>query len=258
MRRFYALLIPIITLLNIYILESQEIVFNEYRSAYLENPASIELLVVENYLDMRGFYLRDSYNDKWAVGVKFRYNDLWKNIKSGTCIVVDLDGNSYPTYDEMQNGVIRVNINDAEYFEFLDTNLKADINAKGKFEIESKSDLFQILNSGKNHIHTASHGSEISYLYNNTPQPKLRLNSNLPIHCSFNVYPGKNIDGYYSTFTANVVQSEHVSIGRANIVNGATSYNADFGIISENLLTIVIIAKSSKKMVISFLLGIRY
>ncbi len=229
MTRVYILLIIITTLLNINTLKSQEIVFNEYTREYLNTPASIEMLVVEDYLDLRGYYIRDSHNDVWNAGIRFKDNSLWKNIKSGTCIIIDLTSKAIPLKeDDFKNGIIRVSISDDKYFDYTDSTLNDDLSKKGSISMEEDNNILQILDNGKNSVHIAAHGTNSSKLYSSLNQPKLLLNEVLSYGLSWTVFPGRDIEYYNSVYKKNVISSNTFTIGKANTIILSSGSNADF------------------------------
>ncbi len=227
MRILYNLLLLIITVFIANNLQSQDLVINEYQSEYLNKHGSLELLVVKEYLDLRGFYIRDSYENNWNAGIRFKYLDLWNNLKAGTCIIIYFDGDIKQDDADLVNGLIKVSATDTKYFDFLDTNLRIDASNTKRFNIEKDGEVIQVLDKGKNHVHSASHGANDSDLYDALPQPKLRVKKELPQQCSIASYPGQYISDYNSEYTANSCIFSVPTIGTANNIKNSISSNAN-------------------------------
>ncbi len=227
MRNLYNLLLLIITVFIANNLQSQDLVVNEYQSEYLNTYARIELLVVKDYLDLRGFYIRDSHEHNWNAGIRFKYNNLWNNLKAGTCIILYLDGDIQQEDADLENGLIKVSASDNRYFDFVDTNLRIDTSNANRIKIDLDCEVIEILDKGKNHVHSASHGVQISELHNALPQPKLRANTYLTEASSIAAYPGQYISDYNSEYTANSCIFSVPTIGTANNIKNSISSNAN-------------------------------
>ncbi|MDF1547677.1 MAG: hypothetical protein P1P88_07630, partial [Bacteroidales bacterium] len=70
---------------------------NEYYNAQNPSDEWVELLVVSDYINLVNYTLRDTkFNngmaDSWAGGVQFANNDLWRELRAGTVIVINCRG----------------------------------------------------------------------------------------------------------------------------------------------------------------------
>ncbi len=137
------------------------VIVNEYFNAYgnLSTDEAVELYVVEDGLDMRGYVLADatSSGNTYPYGtVTFSNDALWSNLQAGTIIV--LGGMfSVPIQDvDASDGLIKVQIpdrnNSNQYFTA----------GSNRISIAGSSDAISISNSGNGFIHGLAHGNNNS------------------------------------------------------------------------------------------------
>jgi hypothetical protein len=75
-------------------LSSQTVFISEYYNAVSPAYEWTELIVVADNVTLSGYVLRDNVANfgmpnKWEGGVKFNDNALWRNLRSGTVIVIN-------------------------------------------------------------------------------------------------------------------------------------------------------------------------
>ncbi|MBI4811590.1 MAG: hypothetical protein HY800_09180 [Ignavibacteriales bacterium] len=136
---------------------SQSIIINEiYNSS--SNDEWIELLVVQDGLDIRGWDIRDFSSSGTAqTPLVFTTNSIWSNLKSGTLIVVARSENTFSEDLDPGDFTLTIKSNNASYF------------SGNVFLIAGTSEAVQLRNASQTHIFGVSWGSGN---LNSIPQPK--------------------------------------------------------------------------------------
>ncbi|HEX7356844.1 MAG TPA: hypothetical protein VF270_03950, partial [Ignavibacteriaceae bacterium] len=148
------------TLLFTFYLYPQSIIINEiYNSS--SNDEWIELLVVQDSLDLRGWDIRDfSSNGSAQQPLVFTNNNLWSNLKKGTIIIVARSENAFAEDLDASDYLLIVKSNNALYL------------TGNPFLIAGSSEAIQIRNNSQVHIFGVSWGTANA---NSLPNPKVHL-----------------------------------------------------------------------------------
>jgi hypothetical protein len=135
----------------------QEIVINEYFNAASQNDEWTELVVVKDSLSLVGYFLGDNNatTSTWQPKIRFKDIPLWRNLRSGTIIIIDHASNSgncneASSYDyDNMDGFIRLCSKNSNYFE-------------GGIEftlfLASQADFIHIINPVGKMVHGIGHG----------------------------------------------------------------------------------------------------
>jgi hypothetical protein len=139
---------------------TQQIIINEVLNGAAQTDEWIELLVIQDGLDIRGWDIRDfSGAGAPQAPLLFSSNSLWSNLKSGTLIVItqvaahieDTDASDY---------VITIKATNATYF------------SGNPFNVAATSEAIQIRNATQTHIFGVSWGTTNQ---NSIPEPKVHF-----------------------------------------------------------------------------------
>ncbi len=139
---------------------SQQIIINEAFNGAAQTDEWIELLVVQDGLDIRGWDLRDFSSAGAAQApLVFSSNSLWSNLKSGTLIIItqvaahteDTDASDY---------VVTIKAANATYF------------TGNPFNVAAASEAIQIRNASQTHIFGVSWGTANA---TSIPNPKVHF-----------------------------------------------------------------------------------
>ncbi len=139
---------------------SQSVIINElYNSS--ANDEWIELLVVQDGLDMRGWDIRDFSSAGSPIApLVFTTNALWNNLRSGTIIIVARPENTFAEDLDASDYTLTVKSNNSTYF------------TGTVFSIAGTSDAVQIRNTVQTHIFGVSWGAAN---VNSIPSPKVHF-----------------------------------------------------------------------------------
>lgn len=119
----FRVIISLFLIVLIFPAKAQEIVVNEYFNAADQNDEWTELVVVQDNLDLTGWFIGDNNQgtSSWQPKIKFKDNPLWKNLRAGTIIQLDhaanLAGCNDITDSDKSDGFIRVCVRNSTYFE---------------------------------------------------------------------------------------------------------------------------------------------
>lgn len=140
---------------------SQQVIINElYNSS--GNDEWLELLVVQDGLDMRGWDIRDFSSTGGALApLVFTTNALWNNLRSGTIIIVARPENTFAEDLDPSDYTLTVKSNNTTYF--TGTNV---------FLFAGASDAVQIRNTSQTHIFGVSWGTANA---GSLPSPKVHF-----------------------------------------------------------------------------------
>ncbi len=134
----------------------QEIIVNEYYNAASQSDEWTELVVVKDNLDISGWFLGDNNagTSTWQPKLQFSNHPLWKNLRSGTIIIIDhasSDDNCDDITDaDKSDGFIRVCCRNQNYFSGGSSNTMF---------LSDQADFVQIVNSTGKMIHGIGHAS---------------------------------------------------------------------------------------------------
>jgi len=181
------------------IIYSQPIVVSEYKDQTPEGEWT-ELLVIQDMLDIVGFTIRDnSDNASWQPSVRFKDNRLWRNLRSGTIIVINHRGGVVD--DDKSDGYIEIGRDATEYLDaYWD---KPNDGTDPSLSLNANHDMIQIRDANGNHIHLLAHlnPSRINDVFNGVPNPKIGIPS--AAARSVRAYPGGSISDYNGGLNSN-------------------------------------------------------
>jgi|GEM_PF-2235345 len=145
----------IILLASIIQLIGQEAVVSEYYNDSDFRNEWTELLITKDNTSLTGYELRDNtekYNDgdTWQKGVKFNSNNLWKNLRIGTVIVINHRGSGATDVDP-SDGYIEVGSENPLYFD------RPGWNGIASLSLQQFGDVVQLLNSSGANVHALAH-----------------------------------------------------------------------------------------------------
>lgn len=179
----------------------QSIIINEiYNSS--ASDEWVELLVVNDGVDLRGWDIRDFSSAGVAQQpLVFTNNSLWSNLKKGTIIVVGKAENTFLEDLDPSDYLLIVKSNNALYF------------SGNVFSFAGASDAVQIRNSSQTHIFGGSWGSANS---NSLPSPKVHFTGSSTSNTSTFF---KEDDVSKLTNTTNWTQNGAPTMGVGNTTN---------------------------------------
>jgi len=200
---------------------TQAVVVSEYFNASYPSDEWIELLVINDNLDLRGFSMRDNNGSQtnWTntnpiTPITFNNIGFWNNLRAGTIIIIWLRNvNStnvvHPIDLDKTDGFVMLNAMDINYFSTLIGNPSytfASVWGSAPFTsttsygptIANSGELVQIRNSSSTHIHALGHisGAGGSDFTNILSTIKLNHSQTIIGSESVRVDPGANLAGY--------------------------------------------------------------
>lgn len=145
----------IILLASIMQLIAQEAVISEYYNDSDYKNEWTEILITKDNTSLTGYELRDNtekYTDGnyWQKGIKFNTNNLWKNLRIGTVIVINHRGKGAKDVD-VRDGYLEVDAENTLYFD------KPNWSAIASLSIGTLGDMIQLLNASGTNVHTLGH-----------------------------------------------------------------------------------------------------
>jgi phosphatidylserine/phosphatidylglycerophosphate/cardiolipin synthase-like enzyme len=158
-RYIHGVIFFIITLFSPHLF-SQAIIFNElYNSG--GNDEWVELLVLQDNLDLRGWNLRDfSSSGAAQAPLVFSNNDAWNNLKKGTLIVIGRPENTFLEDTDPSDYEMTVKSSNSLFF------------SGTVFLFAGTSEAIQIRNATQTHIHGISWGAGNT---GSLPEPKIHF-----------------------------------------------------------------------------------
>ena len=185
----------IILLASIMQLIAQEAVISEYYNDSDYKNEWTEILITKDNTSLTGYEIRDNtekYNDGnyWQKGIKFNTNNLWKNLRIGTVIVINHRGNGAKDVD-VRDGYLEVDAENAIYFD------KPNWNGVASLSIGSLGDMIQLLNPSGTNVHTLAHVKYSSKGdFNDIIGKKIAYVGDCNMGYSISVGNANNIDDY--------------------------------------------------------------
>jgi phosphatidylserine/phosphatidylglycerophosphate/cardiolipin synthase-like enzyme len=142
---------------------SQSIIINEIYNSSASTDEWIELLVVQDGLDIRGWNIQD-FTNAGAVGVTltFSTNSLWASLKSGTIIVIGQSGFTTTEDTDPSDYIVQIKSSNATYF------------SGSVFTIGGASEAIHIRDVSNTHIFGVSWGTANA---SSLPQPKVHFSA---------------------------------------------------------------------------------
>jgi len=100
--------------------QGQSVVVNEFSQGSGGNREWLELLVVDDNVDMRGWEVGDNDDGVWATLVEFTTDANWSSVNAGTLIVIynggDVDGTIAGADTDFSDNVVLIPHDNATYF----------------------------------------------------------------------------------------------------------------------------------------------
>lgn len=139
---------------------AQQIVVNElYNSG--GNDEWVELLVIQDSLDLRGWDVRDFSSGGVAQNpLVFTTNTLWSNVRRGTLIVIARPENTFPEDTDPSDYLLVIKSDNGQYF------------TGNVFSFAGSSDAVQIRTPSDQHVFGVSWGTSNQ---NSLPSPKVHF-----------------------------------------------------------------------------------
>lgn len=216
--------------------QGQEIVISEYKNDSSPSNEWTELLVISDNLDVRGWYMRDNVGstpppNNWQGGVVFKDVPLWKNLRSGTIIVIHhRNGTSYSFDNDKQDGYIELSAEDMRYFDTVCTN--CSIWQRSALSIAQGADIVQLLDASGNHIHCFAHMPIEAGDFASLPAPKVCSPGSITNNeNSVMIVPGLSLAAYshgFDTDGSETTKSASDTKGRPNNSNLSINENQLF------------------------------
>ncbi len=189
-------------LLNFLSLSGQEIVVSEYfNKTTSPNGEWTELLVIADNLNITDYALRDnswsSSLTSWQGGVKFKNEQIWQNLRSGTIIVINHRGNVIID-DDGSDGYIEIGAENTTYFEKVVFCAGCTINnwAIVALSISQDGEIIQIINANEQHVHCLAHFPNEMGEWLTLPNTKIARQGAISGNTSLCVVPAVNLSAY--------------------------------------------------------------
>jgi len=146
-------------------LDAQTVIINELFNSATATDEWVELLVVEDSVDLRGWDLRDFSSTGSAQNpLEFTTNSLWANLRRGTIIVIGSTTAPFQEDTDPSDYLLRIKSNNALY---LTGNV---------FNFAAGSDAIQIRNNSDVHVFGVSWGSANQ---GSLPSPKVHFTASM-------------------------------------------------------------------------------
>lgn len=217
---------------------SQVIVVNEVFNGTSQKTDWVELLVVQNNLDLRGYQVRDfSSGGVPQTPLRFSNNPYWRGIHSGTLIVITGDTSLYTEDTSKSDFVIQLR------FKTYDTTYFRGV----QFDIAVSSDAVQVKNPApdSSHLHGIAWGANN---VNSLPSPRAWISGQLATGSS--CYFSKPTIMLYSDFGVNAYLHKDTSGGTRGRPNDSVSNGGNYLYILQ--LRAIIGIQSNNKIVKEF------
>ncbi|HRP02381.1 MAG TPA: hypothetical protein PLE30_07015 [Candidatus Kapabacteria bacterium] len=130
----------------------QSFVISEYFNDKTPDLEWTEILVIKDMSNIVGYSLRDNSTngDAWRPAIIFKDIPLWRNLRSGTVIVINHRDGNIDT--DKSDGYIEVAASSSEYF---DNSINSP-DSKA-LNISASHDLIQLQDQDGNNVHTLAH-----------------------------------------------------------------------------------------------------
>lgn len=198
----------ILSIIFPYLAKSQSVVISEYMNqSGTPDGEWTELIVVEDFVDMRGWKIRDnSDSESWRPGVTFKNIDLWRNLRKGTIIVINHRYSGLNLDSDPSDGYIEVTAADPTFFD-----IPADFESSGSLSINQQNDMIQLLDASGNNVFSLGHSQQSGSSWTDFQAinigGKLMHNGQLANGASLRIFPGNDIGDYLIGFDQNRLYS---------------------------------------------------
>lgn len=221
-----------------FITDAQQVVVNGYMNEADQRDEWIELLVITDNTDMRGWSLRDNNSSQtsWQPGITFTTNALWNNLRAGTVIMVwsrgvESDGSTaHPSDVNKNDGYIEVSAQNTTYFSGGSFG-SSPTWAGNSLNIAGGGDVIELLNSGGTHVHALGHCSTAGSSWTGMATPKLNHANSASSGDAIYVCAGASISDYNGPATGNNFTSKNnstITFGLPNTCGASANGNTTF------------------------------
>lgn len=238
MKVFYLYLVFIFVPFTLF---GQNVVVSEYYNVTGDpNGEWTELLVIADNTSLVGFTLRDNAGssgtpNQWTGGVRFKDHPLWRNIRSGTIIVVNHRYTAFQNVDiDKQDGYIEIDAENETYFEkrCFSCILGPDW-YNVALNIAQESEIVEIIDRNDNHVHALAHMPTPSGSWLTMPDPKISAQGSITRSgVSVRVAPGRNLQAYNKGFDSRGDEvgffPDYITKGKPNNRTGNIDQNQFF------------------------------
>lgn len=178
---------------------AQAVLVSEYYNASDPLAEWNEIIVVQDNLDMRGWFVTDNNTNQTARqgGVRFKNIDFWKNVRAGT--IIGIWHRTYPSNaitdvdTTIADGRVMIARQDAKFFDIVEWTGQPT-----GFNLARLGDFIQIFTKDTVHVHAVGHRDDVapgSY-WGAMPAPKTNLLQLCEDRASNRVYPGASMADY--------------------------------------------------------------
>lgn len=187
--------------------QSQSVVISEYMNqSGTPDGEWTELIVIDDFVDMRGWKIRDnSDSESWRTGVTFKNIDLWNNLRKGTIIIINHRYSGMQQDNDPSDGYIEVTAADPAFF-----NIPPDFESSGTLSINQQNDMIQLLDANGNNVHSLGHSQQSGSSWTDFQAitgGKLMHNGQLANGSSLRVFPGNDLNDFIIGFDQNRLYS---------------------------------------------------
>src|ERR1041385_7170006 len=183
--RFVTLLLFIGTFLTLpQLAQAQQITINEVFNSSLSTDEWIELLVVQDNLDLRGWDIHDFSSSGGSAGtLTFANVSLWSSVKKGTIIVIGQSGATFTEDTDASDYLVMIKATNGIYF------------SGTAFLFAGASEAVQIQDASQTHVFGVSWGTANA---NSIPVPKVHFSGSSTSNTSIS-YNGNSLAGLTNT-----------------------------------------------------------
>ncbi|MFN4768982.1 MAG: hypothetical protein ACK5JL_02995 [Candidatus Kapaibacterium sp.] len=178
---------------------AQAVLVSEYYNASDPTAEWNEIIVVQDNLDMRGWFITDNNTNQTARqgGVRFKNIDFWKNVRAGT--IIGIWHRAYPSNaitdvdTTIADGRVMIARQDAKFFDIVEWTGQPT-----GFNLARLGDFIQVFTKDTIHVHAIGHRDDVapgSY-WGPMPAPKTNLLQLCEDRASNRVYPGASMADY--------------------------------------------------------------
>jgi hypothetical protein len=178
---------------------AQAVLVSEYYNASDPTAEWNEIIVVQDNLDMRGWFVTDNNTNQTARqgGVRFKNIDFWKNVRAGT--IIGIWHRAYPSNaitdvdTTIADGRVMIARQDAKFFDIVEWTGQPT-----GFNLARLGDFIQVFTKDTIHVHAIGHRDDVapgSY-WGPMPAPKTNLLQLCEDRASNRVYPGASMADY--------------------------------------------------------------
>ncbi|MFM8569929.1 MAG: hypothetical protein ACKOB6_10040, partial [Candidatus Kapaibacterium sp.] len=180
-------------------LNAQAVLVSEYFNVTDPSGEWNEIIVVQDNLDMRGWFVTDNNTQQTARqgGVRFKNIDVWKNVRAGT--IIGIWHRSYPSNavtdvdTNIADGRVMIARQDAKYFDIVEWTGQPT-----GFNLARQGDFIQIFTKDTVHVHAVGHREDVvpGPYWGSMPAPKTNVLLLCEDRSSNRVFPGASLADY--------------------------------------------------------------